>query len=196
MGHPDPPTPTADTSAPLFQHTLPHLPIPQAQAKAPPPLPPVSSTPQPQVQVPPHPPIHVGTRQGAPFTIPPLPPRPKKPDTLAHKMAWGWVDTIIKFLEVNKNRAKEPPTVTQQAFRAMVAAVAEVDEQKSLVSFDVITSTGLHAVVKALANADVRAQKTRPSERAAGVVECWERRFPGRLSDVDAHSEGGMEVDG
>ena len=48
-------------------------------------------------------------------------------------------------------------------------------------------------MVKALADAGVRAQKTRPSERAAGVVACWEGRFPGRFSH--ATGEGEMEVD-
>ncbi|TFK86503.1 hypothetical protein K466DRAFT_587194 [Polyporus arcularius HHB13444] len=152
----------------------PHLPKPQLEA---------------QVQVVPSPLPH----QGASLPIPPLPPRPKRPETLAHKVAWGWVDTIIKFLQVNRDRAKESPTVAQLAFKAMVTAVTELEEQKNLISFDVITSTGLYKVVKALASADVRARKARPSEQAAGVVECWEGRFPGWLSDGD--SEGGMEVD-
>ncbi|RPD61842.1 hypothetical protein L226DRAFT_571250 [Lentinus tigrinus ALCF2SS1-7] len=131
------------------------------------------------------------THRSAPMFIPSIHPR-TRPETLAHKMAWGWVDTIIHFLKINRDRAQQPPTAVQQAFRSMLATVAELDEQKNLISFDVISSTGLYTVVKALANAGVRAQKARPSEQAAGVVACWERRFPGRLSDA----EGGMEVDG
>ena len=60
-------------------------------------------------------------------------------------MAWGWVDTIVEFLKVNRDKAHQPSATVQQAFRSMLAALAEVDQQKNLISFDVISvSSHLH----------------------------------------------------
>ncbi|RDX53236.1 hypothetical protein OH76DRAFT_1553891, partial [Lentinus brumalis] len=145
MGLEDPPHPIADVPTSPTPHVPLHSPSLQAQDHASPPGPPPSMgphLPEPQLnqaQVVPPPLPQGSTRQGASLPIPPLPPRPKRPETLAHKVAWGWVDTIIKFLQVNRDRAKESPTVAQLAFKEVVTAITELEEQKNLISFDVIT---------------------------------------------------------
>ena len=54
-------------------------------------------------------------------------------------MAWGWVDTIIEFLEAHRDRATESPAAVKQAFKSMLSTLAEVDQQKNLISYDVIS---------------------------------------------------------
>ena len=154
--------------------------------------------------------------------LPPLPPsiiypRPALTSykSLAHKVATGWGDGIATFLELHykfvADKAAVERSTLQQGLRAMGAAVTELEEQKNLISIDVIMvssildrvkmthsplslqDTELDIVVKQLADAKIPARKLRPSERAAEVLACWERRFPGRFS---ARTDSRMEVDG
>ena len=123
----DPPSPTM---VPVVLNTPPtaHYPTPLKAIQAPVEVSPLPPTPSPDKPT-----------QIAPLHIPSIPPRTKRPETLAHKMAWGWVDTIIEFLKVHRDRATESPAAVKQAFKSMLSTLAEVDEQKNLVSYDVIS---------------------------------------------------------
>ncbi|KAI0751478.1 hypothetical protein C8Q80DRAFT_1268708 [Daedaleopsis nitida] len=115
--------------------------------------------------------------------------------SLAYKIATDWVRSISRFVALHHQHKKQAVerAMMQKTFKDMTSALAEVEDQKSLISFDIITESGLHTVVNRLADARIVAAKSRPSERAAELLACWRGRFPGRLPEGQMTDE--MDVD-
>ncbi|KAI0773994.1 hypothetical protein C8Q74DRAFT_801022 [Fomes fomentarius] len=97
---------------------------------------PIPPTPKPaELYTPPAPsPILTGTSHQRPF----------KPEGLAHKMARGWIAVINTFLEHHNNRPNVEHSVIQNAFEGMTIALEEIEEQKNLISADIIMVSRPH----------------------------------------------------
>ncbi|KAM5534854.1 hypothetical protein V8D89_011409 [Ganoderma adspersum] len=149
----------------------------------------------------------------SPTMVQPLPPPPQQAKKLAARQlpihqsykplnmsspAWRriscWVTAIKTFLEMQQSGYKPEPTMVQWCSREMVEAIKEVEEDKGLMSYDIILGTELYQTVSRLADANINGRKNQPSNLAKTVLECWEGRFPGMLPRRGDDGEG-MDVD-
>ncbi|PIL36846.1 hypothetical protein GSI_00536 [Ganoderma sinense ZZ0214-1] len=90
---------------------------------------------------------------------------------------------------------KPEPAVAQRCSREMVEAIKEVEEEKGLMSYDIILGTELYQTVWRLADANVNGRKNQPSNVAKTVLDCWEGRFPGMLPGRRDNGDGGEDMD-
>ncbi|TBU32035.1 hypothetical protein BD311DRAFT_53309 [Dichomitus squalens] len=118
--------------------------------------------------------------------------KPLDPTNPAVRRARRWISAISSFLKVHQAKEKPERPVVQQRFREMIEAIKEIEEEKDLMSYNIVVSTQLYHAVRRLAHANVIGQKTRPSDLARKVLECWKGRFPGKLPERRA---GAMEAD-
>ncbi|KAI1788988.1 hypothetical protein LXA43DRAFT_599457 [Ganoderma leucocontextum] len=106
-----------------------------------------------------------------------------------------WVAAIDTFLDMWHSKDKPEPAVAQKSSKDMMEAIKEVEEEKGLMSYDIILGTELYQTVWRLADANVNARKNQPSNIAKGVLECWEGRFPGMLPGQVNDGDVDMDVD-
>ncbi|EJF62892.1 hypothetical protein DICSQDRAFT_168566 [Dichomitus squalens LYAD-421 SS1] len=118
--------------------------------------------------------------------------KPLDPTNPAVRRARRWISAISSFLKVHQAKEKPERPVVEQRFREMIEAIKEIEEEKDLMSYNIVVSTQLYHAVRRLAHANVIGQKTRPSDLARKVLECWKGRFPGKLPERRA---GAMEAD-
>lgn len=64
-------------------------------------------------------------------------------------MARGWIAAINTFLEHHNNRPNVEHSAIQKAFKGMTLALEEIEEQKNLISADIIMVSWPHSLLAA-----------------------------------------------